>query len=1368
MAHLFVRRSGIKRAVSLVLSAAMFASLITVPAFGAPAEAVPSNYKPGSLSSSTTNIASVEGTGSLGYLGKYSFDVEGTPATRAFVQSNVQYLTDASRLVALADLNVPTPLDSSTVPVVSYSDEATTFATPVAGLTPASTVADLVQAMDAQFAAYLDADFDNAFRIRLTAKRVGDVTIGVSDEYSAETSPDLILGMADAAFRGTAAPGDWSASDGATSGTDYSVDYGPANVEFLPLGGKAYGIGATIGHIAGGSFTIGVDPSTGFFTAIKLADGHDFVLKTDGTKDVRLGAVSFEAVDGVRVPVNDATVIIPGANTQAGQEETITVSLSNDSDLEDATNGMQVVLPSGFAFASPTSVNFVSSVASVSVSADARMMEFSKFQVDGSGDADAPASVDPLTVEIRVKNATQSDHTLGLDGTEGKEYRSAAVLSRNVAGTDWTEFASTDLRVDSENIVAADGVVLDSTEINAGGWSKITGELFDQYGNEIVEWGRSITFDLASETPTPTGSFSESFIATDTPASPFATSFRTSVTPGQNVVRATVPKTAAGDEQVTGTTIVDTRDVGDPYQVLILEKDGKSLFPIDGTPTFYVKVVDENGKGTSFLNERRIKVVRSSKDGSESTRWAIVPAGYSTSQDFSFWSPNRADVWQLTATDWFGGAALPSTVVTVEFSSDVVPGEPYELQVTAVRPIPGQQMNTPYYEYLYNQAGALGLSQTSFGYAKGDGADAVELTAQVVDEMGAPLREAGIEVAYTVPAPPLGGIPGVTYPGKLSSMTGVTDENGQVKVKATSTVGSRERFAPDDLVGFGNTTYFTPVSFETTLPASVNDYGFAYFVRGQLNSLESDKSVILADGEDAAVLTASVTDQAFGMPVEDWSLTLSTSAGELSSESVKTDADGLATVSLTSDSMSPDEATVVAVDEDGNRASADVRFSDLRMSLAPVGEGIAQGGYGATQDVRLSFERLDGTPVLFSGIDWMDGDLSFDGGSVSFKEFEEVTTPEGEVNSAAIYTAQLQGENAEGTFAVSMSSPIVYRNQGIFQFNDEAPQTVSTDLTFDNTAAFSAKLVLNPFSYWDDYSELTYESGTGFLPPASGALRRYADVRLVGANVDMSDAVIRPDGSVVPQYAWADEGLRFLEPGKTYDLMVDGLLFKDALTVSEFVPEPEVKSDVTVTLYGGSADGAELAFYGSVYEAGNSSKVRNVEVFLQKLNASGIWVDASDVALPTRSGTTGQYRFGAFTPANGSTTYYRVLVKSDDECNEGISAVVKVVGKANAPVVNPAPAPAPKPVVKVKVNAPSTAKANKSFTIKGTTSLRNTSKVKITVYRKSGSKYVKYKTYTAKVNSKKAFSYKLKLKKNKYKIKASYINGAGWDYTNVK
>ena len=129
-----------------------------------------------------------------------------------------------------------------------------------------------------------------------------------------------------------------------------------------------------------------------------------------------------------------------------------------------------------------------------------------------------------------------------------------------------------------------------------------------------------------------------------------------------------------------------------------------------------------------------------------------------------------------------------------------------------------------------------------------------------MDDFDRPVALAGETVTFTVEA----------GPGKLSTPAAKSDASGTVQVKVTSTAGSSQYYNSSA----GYWTYFSQVKFDAA--STVTNYdtnGWGYFSRGRLVDLTADKSQVRADGVDKAILSATVLDQAFGMPVSGWPIT---------------------------------------------------------------------------------------------------------------------------------------------------------------------------------------------------------------------------------------------------------------------------------------------------------------------------------------------------------------------------------------------------------------------------------------------------------------------------------------------------------------
>jgi hypothetical protein len=349
------RFKRIRGLISAVVAATMTLSMLSIPAFAAPNASQATN-----LVASGNATASIVGTATAGLTGTVTGKVSGTTiATQAFVQSNVLYLTSASQLIKLSDLNVSSSADAALR--IKIHTSAIDTDTVVPGLTTASTVADVVNAINTSFGTWVHAKFDDATRIRIQSNAVGASTIGVYDNFAATTAP-LALGMADAVFRGTAAPADWEVTDGATAGLPYSADFGVSSVlggsntaTFTPTNGTPFAVTATVGSLdTSGNFVAGVDGASGYYTAAQFTNtglGLNAVVKITGGTPLALnvGTISFDLASGVRAPVAGTITVLQGdasnVDKQAGKVETLTISVPTtgtalNGGLQDAINAV--------------------------------------------------------------------------------------------------------------------------------------------------------------------------------------------------------------------------------------------------------------------------------------------------------------------------------------------------------------------------------------------------------------------------------------------------------------------------------------------------------------------------------------------------------------------------------------------------------------------------------------------------------------------------------------------------------------------------------------------------------------------------------------------------------------------------------------------------------------------------------------------------------------------------------------------------------------------------------------------------------------------------------------------------------------------
>ncbi len=205
-------------------------------------------------------------------------------------------------------------------------------------------------------------------------------------------------------------------------------------------------------------------------------------------------------------------------------------------------------------------------------------------------------------------------------------------------------------------------------------------------------------------------------------------------------------------------------------------------------------------------------------------------------------------------------------------------------------------------------------------------------------------------------------------------------------------------------------------------------------------AISSTSNSIMADSDATATITANLTD-ALGNGVSDASVNFTTNGGTLSSSSALTDADGYATVILTSEALSFDYTAEILAVTDGYTAvrdSLEVTFRGLYLDVSFSPDQIpADGESTITIDI-LHRETTNGNPVAGKSVS-----LSTDKGYIP----ASVTT---DVNGAA--SAELTSNTSPGTATVTVSVPSMTYSFGV-DFLSVIPTAVS--FSASNTSILS-------------------------------------------------------------------------------------------------------------------------------------------------------------------------------------------------------------------------------------------------------------------------------------------------------------------------
>lgn len=386
------------------------------------------------------------------------------------------------------------------------------------------------------------------------------------------------------------------------------------------------------------------------------------------------------------------------------------------------------------------------------------------------------------------------------------------------------------------------------------------------------------------------------------------------------------------------------------------------------------------------------------------------------------------------------------------------------------------------------------------------------------------------------------------------------------------------------------------------------------------------------------MLTASVVDQ-LDNPVPNWPVSFTTDRGTLSKVDAITGADGKAVTELSADAPSGGGARVSAIDQDGNNAFADVQFSTLKMIAKPVKTDV-QGGVRAWAKVEVTFSDLKGNEVTWSP---NDGDCTIGEAAVIDADGNAIRG----IDRSAIETRTVSGKTvaygvvydvpadsgfpADGTRTVRFSNAEVYTYTGPFEQWQSTGGSAQADVTFTNTA--DAAATYNKASWSMKFA------GSGFTPGSFDGDTVDLGYMVAGNRYDLGWALADPSGKLELMDNYAV--LRYL-PAGTYDLVVDGLVFPQGLTVVDQAPKAATSFSYLEMPYDARVDRpvtveSQLFIDEPYYGNGLAGK----DVKLQKSSDRRTWTDVCS----TTSDADGLCTF-SFQPTEPA--YYRTVFAGDD------------------------------------------------------------------------------------------------------------------------
>jgi len=252
----------------------------------------------------------------------------------------------------------------------------------------------------------------------------------------------------------------------------------------------------------------------------------------------------------------------------------------------------------------------------------------------------------------------------------------------------------------------------------------------------------------------------------------------------------------------------------------------------------------------------------------------------------------------------------------------------------------------------------LAVSQSSL---PADGSSSSAVTATVVDTEGQPIP-AGTPVRFTTT---LGTFPGGTDPDGVGPLTSQLTLNIISGGKVLTSL-----IAPLSTTGTATiTAYSGAVSQTITVTIRGEDIPEAQFL-----SLSTTKTSIETNGTDSATITATVLD-ASHVPISGTTVNFVSTGGQISASDVTTDANGQASIILTSGPDKANQTVTITAEVDAQTALIPINLYGTEISVAP---STAQVSVGSNQAVTVKAVDAGNNPIYDAEIT-----ISFNAGTSS-------------------------------------------------------------------------------------------------------------------------------------------------------------------------------------------------------------------------------------------------------------------------------------------------------------------------------------------------------------------------------------------------
>ncbi|EHR8838320.1 intimin [Shigella flexneri] len=329
--------------------------------------------------------------------------------------------------------------------------------------------------------------------------------------------------------------------------------------------------------------------------------------------------------------------------------------------------------------------------------------------------------------------------------------------------------------------------------------------------------------------------------------------------------------------------------------------------------------------------------------------------------------------------------------------------------------------------------------------AKADGTEAITYTA-TVKKNG--VTQANVPVSFNI----------VSGTATLGANSATTDANG----KATVTLKSN---TPGQVVVSAKTA-------EMTSALNASAVIFVDQTKASITEIKADKTTAVANGNDAVTYTVKVMKN--GLPEKGHTVTFSTDLGKLNQQTVATDQDGFASVTLTSDSVG--KAVVSAkVSEAGSVINADVVNFFATLSIDNNVEIVGTKVRGELPDIWLQYGQVK---LIANG-----GNAGYSWSSDN-PDIASIDANTGIITlnkKGTTVIKVISGDKQMATYTIKPPKEIVSLDKNVKVTYDEASRICLTNAAHLSVSADSLKKVYGQWGPANKYGHYTQGTINGWI-----------------------------------------------------------------------------------------------------------------------------------------------------------------------------------------------------------------------------------------------------------------------------------------------